>query len=364
MKKQMAKNTLWTSANIVTMIRIILVPFFVVILITKWPTWLDPSGNIDFIRPWIALGIFVILSITDFLDGYLARSKNQVTNFGKFMDPLADKILVFAALISLVELTVLPSWIVLIILMREFIVSGLRMLAASKGVVIAASWYGKAKTVTQLFAIILFILKESLSLSGANEIANPLYIVAWVMMIIALLLTIISMIDYIKNSMIVFKNNDDIKIKLKKIINNAKKKNLKIGCAESLTGGRLSSLFTSVSGASEVFNGCIVAYSYEAKAKLLNIDKNKLDKYGAVNEQTAISMAKGTLKKLNCDIAASTTGIAGPNSDEFNTPVGTVYIAIATKNKTYAKQLKLKGNREEISLQTRNIIINEIASQI
>lgn len=119
-----------------------------------------------------------MLSFTDSVDGYLARSKNQVTNFGKFMDPLADKILVFAALICLVELHVLPSWVVLIILMREFIVSGIRMLAASKGLVIAASWYGKAKTVTQLIAIILFILKESLASTGAQDIANPLYIVA------------------------------------------------------------------------------------------------------------------------------------------------------------------------------------------
>lgn len=94
------------------------------------------------------------------------------------MDPLADKILVFAALVALVELHVLPSWVVLVILMREFIVAGVRMLAASKGMVIAASWYGKAKTVTQLIAIILFILKESLASSGAQDIANPLYIIA------------------------------------------------------------------------------------------------------------------------------------------------------------------------------------------
>ena len=83
--------------------------------------------------------IFVVLSLTDSVDGYLARSRNEVTNFGKFMDPLADKILVFAALVALVELHVLPSWVVLVILMREFIVAGVRMLAASKGMVIAAS---------------------------------------------------------------------------------------------------------------------------------------------------------------------------------------------------------------------------------
>lgn len=119
-----------------------------------------------------------MLSLTDSVDGYLARSRNEITNFGKFMDPLADKILVFAALVALIELHVLPSWVVLVILMREFIVAGVRMLAAAKGMVIAASWYGKAKTVTQLVAIILFILKESLASTGAQNIASPLYIIA------------------------------------------------------------------------------------------------------------------------------------------------------------------------------------------
>ncbi len=172
------KNTLWTSANVVTVIRILFVPIFVAALLSPWPSWIDGSGALDYIKPWVALVIFVILSLTDSVDGYLARKNNQITNFGKFMDPLADKILVFAALICLVELHVLPTWVVLIILMREFIVSGVRMLAASKGMVIAASWYGKAKTVTQLVAIVLFILKESLASSGAQDIANPLYIIA------------------------------------------------------------------------------------------------------------------------------------------------------------------------------------------
>lgn len=100
--------------------------------------------------------LFVVLACTDALDGYLARSRGEVTNFGKFMDPLADKILVAAALLALCELQILPSWVALIILTREFIVSGLRMLAASEGVVIAASWYGKAKTVFQIIANLLF----------------------------------------------------------------------------------------------------------------------------------------------------------------------------------------------------------------
>ena len=101
-----------------------------------------------------------MISCTDWLDGYLARKRNEVTDFGKFMYSLADKILTTAALLALVELRVLPSWPVLIILAREFIVAGVRMVAASKGVVIAASWYGKAKTVFQIIAIVMFLVKD------------------------------------------------------------------------------------------------------------------------------------------------------------------------------------------------------------
>lgn len=139
MANKINKNELWTSANIVTMIRILLVPVFVVVLISPWPSWIDNSGSLDFVKPWVALVVFLILSLTDSVDGYLARKKNEITTFGKFMDPLADKILVFAALLALIELQVLPSWVVLIILIREFIVAGIRMLAASKSMVIAAS---------------------------------------------------------------------------------------------------------------------------------------------------------------------------------------------------------------------------------
>ena len=118
-----------TPANVVTMIRICLVPVFVVALISPWP---DAMG-LAFLNPWkawIAAIIFVVISCTDWLDGYLARSRGEVTDFGKFMDPLADKVLVVAALLVLIELGSLPSWPVLIIVAREFIVSGVRMVAA------------------------------------------------------------------------------------------------------------------------------------------------------------------------------------------------------------------------------------------
>ena len=129
-----------TPANIVTLTRICLVPVFVVALLSPWPSWLGIDDLVTHdVKSVIAAVVFIVISCSDWIDGYLARKRNEVTDFGKFVDPLADKILVAAALLALVELQVLPSWPVLIILAREFIVSGVRMLAASKGIIIAAS---------------------------------------------------------------------------------------------------------------------------------------------------------------------------------------------------------------------------------
>ena len=189
-------------ANKLTMIRIFLVPVFLVFITVK-----DiPYGSI------IATVIFIIASLTDQLDGYIARSRNQITNFGKFMDPLADKLLVTAALVSLVELKLVAGWAVVIILVREYAVSGLRTLAASDGIVIAASWWGKIKTVTQMIAILLLLLKVNINTS-ANAISfvnNNSFLsgfftyVPETIMFIAVLITIISGIDYfVKNKHVI-----------------------------------------------------------------------------------------------------------------------------------------------------------------
>ncbi|MBD5491306.1 MAG: CDP-diacylglycerol--glycerol-3-phosphate 3-phosphatidyltransferase [Lachnospiraceae bacterium] len=165
--------------NKLTVFRVILIPFFVVLLLFDITAYDD----------WIALAIFIIASLTDFLDGHIARKYNLVTNFGKFMDPLADKLLVCSALICLVELSRIPAWIVIVIIAREFIISGFRLIASDNGVVIAASYWGKFKTTFQIVMICLMI---------AN--LEPLYLVTQVVMWAALLLTVVSLVDYlIKN---------------------------------------------------------------------------------------------------------------------------------------------------------------------
>lgn len=166
--------------NKLTLFRVILIPFFLLFLLT------DLAGGYS---RWIALGIFVVASLTDLLDGKIARKYHLVTNFGKFMDPLADKLLVSSAMIAFVELGQMPAWVVIIIISREFAISGFRLIASDNHVVIAASWWGKFKTATQMIMVILMIV-------NIEQLALVTEIVMWV----ALALTLISMIDYfIKN---------------------------------------------------------------------------------------------------------------------------------------------------------------------
>lgn len=186
-------------ANKLTIFRIILVPIMVII------PYLNLQGSfygLPYTYFWMLL-IFIVASITDKLDGYIARSRKQVTTFGKFLDPLADKILVLSALILLVELDKIPAWIPIIVLAREFLVSGYRLVAVEKGgKVIAASIWGKLKTVTQMLAIILIMFDKNAfaqcfngTLSGAEFGLN---IISTIMLIISVIATIFSGIDYMK----------------------------------------------------------------------------------------------------------------------------------------------------------------------
>ena len=166
------------TPNKLTVARMIIVPFLVVFLLTGW------GGDTN---RYISLALFVVASVTDWFDGYLARKNNLVTNCGKFMDPLADKLLVCSAMICMIELNRLPAWFVIIIIGREFIISGFRLIAAENGIVIAANYWGKFKTASQMIMIILLILH----FDGIFVTLEQLFI--W----LSLALTIISLITYI-----------------------------------------------------------------------------------------------------------------------------------------------------------------------
>ena len=166
------------TPNKLTVARMIIVPFLVVFLLTGW------GGDAN---RYISLTLFVVASVTDWFDGYLARKNNLVTNFGKFMDPLADKLLVCSAMICMIELNRLPAWFVIIIIGREFIISGFRLIAAENGIVIAANYWGKFKTASQMIMIILLILH----FDGIFVTLEQIFI--W----LSLALTVISLITYI-----------------------------------------------------------------------------------------------------------------------------------------------------------------------
>ena len=200
--------------NKITVARICLVPVFIVTLLLP-----IEYANI------IAMIIFIVASITDSLDGHIARSRNLVTNFGKFLDPIADKLLVAAALIALVGMNRIPSWFVTVVIAREFIVTGIRLLANGEGRVIAASVWGKLKTITQMIAIPLVLLDVTAPLASdkadvfminklqslfttfsASPVANTIGILATIMVMVSVVITVFSGVDYL------VKNKDVLKL--------------------------------------------------------------------------------------------------------------------------------------------------------
>ena len=176
--------------NKLTLFRVILIPFFVFFMLAPY---FEGYGN------YIAVAIFIVASLTDMLDGKIARKYNLVTNFGKFMDPLADKLLVCSAMICMIDLKRLPAWFVIIIIAREFIISGFRLIASDNGIVIAASYWGKFKTTFQMLMVIVLIL----------NIDHPFFtVLGTVLTYVALVLTIVSLIDYIAKNRDVLKEQN------------------------------------------------------------------------------------------------------------------------------------------------------------
>ncbi len=178
--------------NKLTILRVCMIPFFVIFMLGPYEHWswfYAIFGDIMEYARYIALAIFIVASLTDLLDGKIARKRGLVTNFGKFMDPLADKLLVCSALICLISLEALPAWYVILIIAREFIISGFRLIASDNGVVIAASYWGKFKTTAQMVLIVLLIL----DIPALSLITTFFY---WA----ALVLTIVSLVDYIQKN--------------------------------------------------------------------------------------------------------------------------------------------------------------------
>ena len=186
------EKDVWTPANIVTCVRIAFIPVFMVVAAMAHGYANAPFAVAAFL-------IYVTLSLTDKVDGYLARSRNEITDFGKFLDPIADKLLVFSALLLLLEDGVVSVWVVFIILVREFLVSALRMVAASNGEVIAADGLGKAKTAVTMVSLCGYYLAFALAAVSINDF-GVISLVSWALMVAAVVLTVVSGAQYFWNA--------------------------------------------------------------------------------------------------------------------------------------------------------------------
>lgn len=330
--------------NKITLLRIILVPFVIIFLLVDFELGGINYGNTVLSYEYIiALTIFLIAAATDGIDGYIARKRNLVTNLGKFLDPLADKLLVMSSLIALVEISRISAWIAIVIIMRELAVTGLRLLAVADGKVIAASNLGKLKTVTQIIAISLLII-DNYPFSLYNLPLAEIFI--W----LAVIITVISGIDYFYKNVHVFK--DKPQINNRTLIRKLQEKRLSLATAESITGGLISKLLIDIDGSSSVFYGGVIAYNNQIKNSILGVRNSTLNIYGAVSQQTAIEMADNIRNLYKTDLGLAVTGIAGPESAEGK-PLGLVFCAISMKDhETKFYELNLNGSREEIKIAT------------
>lgn len=416
-----SSQKLWTPANKVTLARILLIPLFVAAVAAPWPVWFPQWPEAELWKPVVAALVFIVISATDAVDGHLARSRGEVTTLGKFMDPLADKLLVTAALLVLVEGQVLPSWVALIIIAREFIVSGIRMVAASEGLVIAASWWGKVKTVTQIAAIVLFLIKGTPLLGYYSQsLDDGMYLLAWFAMILAIFFTIASMLDYFRKArtLLGFGEEDgetaaaqahsraaedltttagwvsatkpsDVKDfraeaagghagatggagvfapciieKATGLLDAARAEHKRVASAESCTGGLVSAALTAIPGSSDVVAGAIVSYSNEVKEARLGVPEETIETRGAVSYETACAMAEGACRELDVDLAVSVTGIAGPGGAVPGKPVGTVWIGICDHTGSDARVHHFAGSRDDVRAQTVLAALDMLATHI
>lgn len=377
--------TIWTPANIVTTIRLVFVPFWVAFAMSVGPT--ATTGN--WVSGLMVALTFAILSGTDKLDGYLARSRNEITRFGKFLDPIADKMVVVCSLLVLMDWDYVNLWVLIIIVAREFMVSALRMIVATDGVVVAASNLGKWKTATTMGCIIGFLIVAAIP---AGMLSNVLLIVSQFALAAAVILTIWSGVDYFmkcKDSLLapeefdeasasnisvvaaepaqsaapaVAQENqeaddglpswDEICNYAGYILDKARRRNITIGTAESCTGGLVEAALTAIPGSSDVVKGAIGSYANSVKHNVLNVDNNILEIYGAVSAECAQQMARGACQSLGCDVSVSVTGIAGPGGGTQDKPVGLVWFGVCYDGFVTTESYIFEGNRSQVRKQS------------
>ncbi|HZV51319.1 MAG TPA: CDP-diacylglycerol--glycerol-3-phosphate 3-phosphatidyltransferase [Candidatus Dormibacteraeota bacterium] len=325
--------------NALTLSRLLAVPVLMALLIVSFPY-----------HDQLAAGVFLAASLTDTLDGNLARRRGQVTELGKFLDPLADKLFILSVLIVLVQEGELAAWVVVVIFGRELLITVLRSLSASQGRVIAATPWGKTKTVLQVLAVILLILQRPYP---------PLEVPANVVVGIAVAFTVLSGIDYLwRFRHVVWRpeglaapaggapgSESPVNPLVRRLHEALSTRGLTLAVAESCTGGLLAAAITDQPGSSAYFKGGIVAYSNEIKERLLGVPGELLARHGAVSAEVARAMAEGVRRRLEADLALSITGIAGPDADGTEKPVGLTHIWVDSDRGGEGRRFVFDGDR-------------------
>ncbi len=373
------KSSIWTPANIVTCVRVVFVPVWLLMAETLGYMSAESGFSAGMFATFVA---FCLLSLTDKLDGYLARSRNEVTTFGKFLDPIADKLVVIVALCYLLERGEPVTWALLVIISREFLVSGLRMVVASKGVVIAAGNLGKWKTATTMGAICVNLL--ALAFPQGSGAFDALCILAYALLAAAVVLTIWSGLDYFKGAWGSLADDepadedadgeqdasddsvpeeracgattapswDDATSLAAEVLDLARAKGLTVGTAESCTGGLVEAALTAIPGSSDVVMGAVGSYACSVKSALLGVSEQTLAEHGAVSSECASEMACGARSALGCDVSVSVTGIAGPGGAVPGKPVGTVWFGVSSGDSVRTECEHFTGDRNQVRLQS------------
>jgi CDP-diacylglycerol--glycerol-3-phosphate 3-phosphatidyltransferase len=331
--------------NILTASRLAAIPILMALLLIRFPY-----------HDLLAASVFVLASLTDTLDGNLARRRGQVTELGKFLDPLADKLFILSVLIVLVQLGELAAWVVIVIFGRELLITVLRSLSATQGRVIAATPFGKTKTVSQVLAVLLLILQRPYP---------ALHLWASLIVGFAVAFTVLSGLDYLWRFRHVLQHIDasmagrflsvpgggapgaesPVNPLARQIGERLAPGTITIAVAESCTGGLLAAAITDQPGSSRYFQGGVVAYTNEVKRALLGVPQALLDKHGAVSAEVAQVMAEGVRRLLGADLGMSITGIAGPEADGSDKPVGLTHIWLAGEGPGEGRSFTFDGVR-------------------
>jgi CDP-diacylglycerol--glycerol-3-phosphate 3-phosphatidyltransferase len=341
--------------NVLTLSRLAAIVPLMVLLMVRFPG-----------HDQLAAALFIVFSLTDTLDGEIARRRGTVSDFGKFLDPLADKLFVLSVLIVLVQEGLVAAWVVVVIFSRELIITLLRSVAATQGRVISAAPLGKTKTVMQMSAVALLILQRP------YPVVVPLADLA---VGFAIIFTIWSGLDYLWRFRHFIQPGrsglrdgaDDARDapggELGELLRNG---GLTVSVAESCTGGLLGKLITDEPGSSAYFIGGVIAYSDEVKRDELGVPAALLKRAGAVSSEVAKAMAEGARSRFGTDLAAGVTGIAGPDSDGSSKPVGLTYIGVASARGSSSHEYRFTGdrwsNRRQAAVETLRLLAEEARS--